>query len=118
MIEDFSGEIEAMKTGDYEITRRLSTSVVNGRITGTVDETLTLPGMVHPATGSVVMRLPEGLRGRETKVIFTGVALRSSEDGGVPDRVTIDGAPFQVEVVERWAELGNFYRSIVVRAGR
>jgi hypothetical protein len=119
VIDDFSGEIEAMKTGDYTVTRWESTTLVNGRVTGQVTTDLPpMPGMVHPTDGSEVRRLPEGLRGREVKVIFTAAALRGMEEAAVPDMISIDGFPFQVWKCERWKELGNFFRSVLVRAGQ
>lgn len=117
MIDDFSAEIEAMKTGDYTVTRRGPSTFTAGRKNTVAPSSLTVPGMVHPVEGAAVERLGAGLRGKEVQYIFTAVELRSTE-GGEPDVLTIDGAPWQVAKCERWKDLGNFYRSLIVRANK
>ena len=115
-MEDFGPEISLLKTGDYTVKRRASTSYVNGRAVAAAVETFEIEAMVHPVSGQVLARMPEGFRGRDTQAVFTTTTLRAFVDGE-PDVVVINGADWQVAVVERWKELGNFFRAYVVRVG-
>lgn len=114
MLEDFAPEIELLKTGDYTVTRRVSNSLVNGRLASKVDTTLEISAMVHPGTGAEVKYLPEGMRGAETRVLFTTTELRGV-GALAPDKVAIDGLTFEVVRVEPWKQLGNFFRVVLAR---
>lgn len=114
-MEDFGPEIELFATGTYTVTRRASTSYIDGRAVAAANETFTIRAMEAPMSGQLLARLPEGLRGKETRLIFTTTELRSF-GAGEPDRVEIDGLSFQVQLVDPWKKLGNFVRAVLVRA--
>lgn len=116
MLEDFGPEIAALKTGDYTVTRRVSNSIINGRLAASANTTLQIEAMVHPTTGADVRHLPEGQRGAESRALYTTTQLLGA-GALAPDRVAIDGLTFEVAHVEAWAQLGNFYRVVLVRVG-
>lgn len=109
-----SPEITAFATGTYTVTRAGGPgSYVDGVFVPASTSSTSVLAMVAPLDGRELLRLPEGLRSKELKQVFTIAALRVSAAEERPDVVSIDGDSWQVERVERWAELGNFYRSIV-----
>jgi hypothetical protein len=78
----------------------------------------TIEASVQPLRGNEVDRLPEGLRTRELKKLYTSTELNGSAPGEEPDRVTIDGEVWEVATVERWAELGNYWKVMIAKLGR
>lgn len=75
-------------------------------------------GSFQPMNGDELDRLPEGLRSREVQKGFTSTELKGEGATQEPDRVTINGQQWEVQNVERWAELGNYWRVVVARVGR
>lgn len=99
-----------------------SASVSDGGVTwawlGPALETLTIVASVQPVSGRELERLSELYRAKEAQVLFTKTELRTADASGAPDIVTIRGEPWQVSNVQRWAELGNFYKATVTLAAR
>lgn len=79
---------------------------------------ISVQAMVAPLAGRDLQRLPEGLRASETRHVYTTVELRGKAPGQRPDLVVIDGIDWQVEVVEDFSALGNYWRSTVRKVGR
>lgn len=117
MIDDMSDVISQLGTGTYEVTRYSSTTT-GGRVSTAVASTFEIEAHVQPLTGREIDRLPELLRARETRAVFTTTALRTGYTGQQPDRITINGAAWEVEKVEPWDTLGGYHRAIVARVGR
>lgn len=68
---------------------------------------------VHPATGAILDRLPEGQRTRRTIVAYTLTRLNTADEeaGLLADEIEHDGADFQVELSSFW-DWGRYYEII------
>jgi len=116
-VGDLSDVIEMLASGCYQVTRKAVTTRVNGRRVAPAVSTFEIIASVQPASGREVERLPEGLRSRETMTVYTRSELRPAqpESGTEADRISIDGADFEVLSVRRWNKLANFFNATVVR---
>ena len=116
-MEDLSDAIELLQSGSYVVTRPNATTLLNGRRVEPTTTTFDITASVQPASGRSIQGLPEGLRSSESMDVFTATELRQARpDASVEgDRISIDGAVFEVVNVKRWNKLGNFYRATVVR---
>lgn len=114
---DLSDVIELLASGCYRVSRPGTTSILNGRRIGPTFTTFDITASAQPASGRSIERLPEGLRSNEAMDVFTETELRQArpEAGVEGDRIAIDGAVFEVQVVRRWDKLGNFFRATVTR---
>lgn len=100
------------------VTRGAAGTYTAGRLTPGATSTTPLAVVaVQPASGRDLLRLPEGLRTRETIAIWTSDELRTAnETTGTPaDVVGYGGASYQVELVEDWAGLGGFRKAIAAK---
>jgi hypothetical protein len=95
------------------VTRTAVGSYVDGVYVPGAESTLVVQAAVFPLSGEMLKRMPDGLDSSSVREVFTVSALRVSAPAQIPDRVTIDGALWQVETVENWSAAGNFYRSLV-----
>lgn len=100
------------------VTRGSVGTTANGRYSPGPTSTLTIAGSVQPLNGKDLLRLPEGMRTRDLLAVFTETELRVVDAGAgtPPDVLTINGAAYEVEKVERWAELGGYWKAIVAKA--
>lgn len=115
-IDDMCDVVDLLSSGSYSCIRRSPPAYVRGRRLKPAETLFTIEASVQPASGLEVQRLPEGKRNRETMVVFTCVELKTAEkDLQEPDLLSIDGGSFEVDSVQRWAALGNYYRAIVTR---
>lgn len=73
---------------------------------------------VQPLRGEELDRLPENLRTKEVKVLFTRDVLKVAGTTTQGDLVEIDGEVWEVSSVERWDALANFTKCLVARRGR
>ena len=71
---------------------------------------------VQPASGDDLAILPEGLRQRRGKRVYTRTALLvgSLDDGTDADRLVIDGTVYQVQHVERERTVIPHYKAIAL----
>lgn len=95
--------------------------MLRGRAVSGTESTLTISGSVSPATGEDIIRLPEGLRSNQTRVLFTDTALTvgGQSSSYEADAVLIDGMTWECQHVETWVDPrsgGSFYRCIVQEA--
>lgn len=112
-----SDVIAMLSSGTYVVTRPGPTTLVDGRKGPSSSSTLSIVASVQPAPGRTLQTLPEGFRDRGGFVLYTATELRTSDGGDQePDSVSIDGVEHQVASCEPWAELGNFYKAVAVRA--
>lgn len=114
-LEDLCDVIDLLASGVYTVTRRSPPAYSGGRRLPPLQAVFTTRGSVQPASGLEIKRLPGGKSNRETMVIFSCIELKTAELGQEPDQIAIDGGVFEVESVQRWAALGNYYRAIVTR---
>lgn len=116
---DLAALINSFATGTYAVTRRAGGSYVRGIATDGSSTSLTIRASVQPATGRDLVRLPEGRRSTETRVIYTVTQLYADGPTYQADRVTIDGSVWEVQHVETWAQpgaQGTGYRCIAQAA--
>lgn len=101
---DVQGLIESFLTGTYTVTRVSGIAYVNGRASAGSTSTLSIDASVHPAAGNDLLRLPEGQRTIETRIVFTTTELKEGSEGSTykADKVSIDGALWEVQTVESW----------------
>jgi hypothetical protein len=113
-VADLSSTIASFYTGTYNVTRAGGPGTyVDGVWTPAVDSVIAMQAGVYPLNGRALQRLPEGRRTGDVREVFTIAELRVSAPGQAADKIEIDGAAFEVEIVENWQASGNFYRSIV-----
>jgi hypothetical protein len=115
--EDMSDVVGLLSTGTYVVTRPGATAYVNGVRTVGTPTVFSIDAHIQPLTGLQLDRQPDGFRNSEKLVCFTVVELRTV-DAAEPDTVTVFGLAHQVESVQRWSNLGNFYRAILVRPAK
>lgn len=111
---DLSDVVDSMATGTYTVTRRAA-EFAGGDAVPTSSETLTIKALVVPLSGRELQRLPEGLRSRELKAVYTTTDLRRGADDALPDVVTVDGEDYEVQLVDDWQAPGGFLRAVVAR---
>lgn len=113
---DASDVIDSLGTGNYSVTRRAATSFNHGRAqAGPVQSVFTIDASVQPASGRDLLRLPEGRRSTETKVVFTATQLQVGQEAGASeaDIVDIDGRRWEVQLAESWPGTTGYWRCIV-----
>ena len=103
---------------DVSVTREAAPTVVVGDIVRGAAETFTIRAHVQPVKGPELANYPEGMRTRRAIRLYTETALRAVDDeaGTPPDRLTYDGATFEVESVESrlYGSLGH-YRAVAAQ---
>ena len=115
---DLASVVLSLSSGSYTVTRRGPSAYDSDGIrTSPTTSTLTVMGSLQPMSGRDLQRLPEGMRTREGKAFFTPTALLTAASGQEPDTISADGDTWEVSVVDRWAELGNYYRVILLKVG-
>lgn len=93
-------------SGTYAVTRQTSGGYTRGVANPTVNSTIQITASLQPATGQDLLRLPEGRRTNETRVIFTDTLLRTGDQGQTveADLVLIEGDLWEVQHVETWID--------------
>lgn len=113
---DASDVIASLDTGSYVVTRRAAATYdTHGRAQPGGTSTITIDASVQPASGRDLLRLPEGRRSIETRVVFTPTALLVGAQGAAneADLIAIDGKTWEVQQVETWPGAVGYYRAIV-----
>jgi len=117
---DLIGAIDEVAV-TVEVTRFLGTSVVKGRAAEPpVEKRIKIRASVQPTGEKDLKLLPEGMRNQDTIKLFTDTELftvRRSECR-TPDRLSYRGNVYQVELVDDWKDLGDYFRVIAVRVTR
>lgn len=112
---DIQSLINSFATGDgvtngtCQLQRRQAGALFRG-VAGPITSTLmTIQASVQPATGKDLLRLPEGRRANQTRVIFTTTELFVGDQGDpfLADVVMINGEPWEVQHVETWLQAGQ-----------
>lgn len=105
-------------TGLYTVTRRQSGAFLRGIAQATTDVTFNITASLQPASGKDLLRLPEGRRANETRVLFTSTQLYTGDQslGYEADFVSVDGEQWECAHVEDWLQWGGLagaYRCII-----
>lgn len=103
-------------TGTYVVTRTPVGTYPSGglHVPGT-PANINVLACVQPLTPRELERLPEGLRSRELRHVWTAAALKVADGVNVPDLVAIDGASWEVQAVEDWVAFGGLCKAVVAR---
>lgn len=107
---DLADLVESFSTrplSTYAVTRRLASTFTLGRaVPDPSPTTIQIVASVQPATGRELLRLPEGRRDQETRVVFTVTELFCGGQAATyeADKITIDGVVWEVQHVERWVQ--------------
>lgn len=101
---DVAALIARFASGTYTVHRRAAAVYVHGRAQAGVDSTIQIVASVQPVTGNDLLRLPEGRRSVETRVLFTATELRAGGQGKdhEADHVEMDGERWEVQLAEKW----------------
>ena len=105
----------------FDVTRYLASPMINGRAQDVPKELkFTIRGSIQPVTGAELKNLPEGMRAEAVVKVYTPTQLFTvrQSDTKIPDRFDYRGDQYQVEKVEDWHDLGNYYKVIAVRTNR
>lgn len=116
---DIAALIERFNPIDIPLTRRASAPTVKGRAVAGGTTPLTIRGLVHPASGRDLQRLPEERRATETKVVYTSTQLLvgGEADNNEADLLTIEGKSWEVENVESWPGMPGGFRCMAQVTG-
>lgn len=115
------GSIAGLKTGTYTVTRTAANSLLLGRKVAGASSTFPIVAVVQPyAGGRKLLPLPEGVRSEETVHVHTATALRTTDDAGEADSISIGGTVYRVWAVEGPFKLGTstHYEAYASRKGR
>jgi hypothetical protein len=101
----------------YVVTRRSSAQYVKGHAVAQPALTFKINGSVQPATSQDLMRLPEGRRTDQMKVLFTNTELSigGQHENFEADLVNIDGDMWEVQAQDEWGHPNGpkYYRCMV-----
>lgn len=110
--------VASLASGTYTVTRYSASAYgTDGRLDAPTTSTFSILASVQPLTGRDLQRLPEGLRTAELLAVFTETELKTQGATQDPDSVSIDGFSYEVQTVDRWGTLGNYYRAVVAKKG-
>lgn len=101
------GVIASFKTGTYTVFRRAANTIVNGRAVLGAESSFTLDASVQPLRGDDLKVLPEGSHTNKTRVIYSASELQTRRDGYEPDKIIINGEPYEVFLCEPWEAFGG-----------
>lgn len=115
---DLASVIDSFLTGTYTVTRTAKQAPdANGVYVSPSTSTVSIDACVQPLVGRELERLPEGLRGREVRVVYTATQLFTADGTHEPDSITIGSGTWQVQTSEPWEELGGYYRAVIQKDG-
>ena len=104
-----------------EVVRTLPAPVVRGRVAAAPEERrFKISASVQPLKSKDLQLLPEGMRNAGAVKIFSHMELFSGNhaEGRLPDRLHYRGIVYQVQIVDDWHDLGDYYRVIATRVTR
>jgi hypothetical protein len=95
------------------ISRQAAPTLDHGRVAspGAVT-TLSILASVQPMPTSELLLMPEGMRARGVKKVFTNAALQELP---VPDRFDYLGATWEIMTISDWQDLGSYRQYVAVR---
>lgn len=115
---DLSDVIASFTTGTYVVTRASGPGTyTGGRLVAPNTTTLPVDACVQPTEGRDLRKLSEGERVREAKTVFSVDELKTRSAANAADVIAIDGDSYEVVKVQRFAELGNYWKTIVLKLG-
>lgn len=110
-----------LATGIYTVTRQLKPTISNGRpVADPSPQTLSIQGVLQPASRVDMQRVPEGRRTADVRGFYAPVALFIQSDTNASDQVTVGEDVFEVSDVEAWGSGmdSNYWRATLLRTQR
>lgn len=106
--------------GAYTVTRTAEGTATLGRYTVGGASTFTIDAVVQPLDARSMTPLPSGVRSEDVRLLHTATALRTRDNAGEADRVSIGGETFAVWKVDGPWTLGGetHYEVHVARRGQ
>lgn len=120
MLFDLSATVRRLSTNSYTVTRLELGSIVNGRYVDGAPSTFDIVASIQPTTPQDLLRLPEGLRTKDSVTIWTDTLLRMAlaPSGYKADVVEYQGQAYEVQTIWNWAESGEFYKAVAQKVGQ
>jgi hypothetical protein len=97
----------------YAVTRTAAGTFTQGRHAAGSTSTVSILAVIVPMSGRELERLPEGLRSSEVRAVFTVTPLIALDASHEPDQIAVDGAMWQVEIVNDWTASTGCYHCVV-----
>lgn len=118
-MSDMSSVIGSFSTGTYVVTRTTAASTygTDGRLVPASTTTFSAAMCVQPLTKRQLQRLPEGMRTKELRSVWSPVELKTQGSGQDPDVIAIDGFNWQVGEMADWNALGRYWEVFVEKVG-
>ena len=118
-LEGISSAIRTVQ-GDSSVlvTRFLESEVVDGYVQDPKPATpFPIDASFQPISQKDLQLLPEGMRNEGTVKIYTETELFTSDSSecGIPDRLCHEDIVYQVQSVDSWKDIGNFFKVVAVR---
>lgn len=99
--------IGSLANGSFTVTRTAGGPLVLGRYTSGGTSTFPITVIEQPYSPRTMIPLPEGVRVEDVKLIHTNTALRTRDENGEADYITIRGENFYVWRVDGPYTLGG-----------
>lgn len=109
-----SETIERLGTS-YAVTHRAKSTVRGGRELKGAETTEYVTAMVQPLKGDEIERLPEGMRGKDLRVVYSSSELRTQGSTWLSDLISIGDQTYEVSSLEDWSTHGGYWKAIVSR---
>ncbi|MBN8472333.1 hypothetical protein JYJ95_38010 [Corallococcus exiguus] len=119
-VANLAGAIALLASGTYQVWRPGVSSLVDGVAVEAAGESFSILASVQPLSGRERQLLPEGQRSEERLLVVTATELRVADVSArrEGDVLVYRGEDFEVEAVERWDELGGFWKARAVKVRR
>lgn len=103
--------------GGITVIRREPGGYVDGRVVPGLEVRMEgVEAAVLPAATEDIELLPEGMRSRESRAIWTHFALRTGHaNGSLPDRVEVQGVTYEVHAIRDFQAMAGYTKAIAVR---
>ncbi|WP_223643946.1 hypothetical protein [Corallococcus sp. EGB] len=119
-VANLAGAIALLASGTYQVRRPGLTTLVDGVMVAAPEASFSILASVQPLSGRERQLLPEGQRSEERLLVVTATELRAADVSASRegDVLVYRGESFEVEAVERWDELGGFWKARAAKVGR
>lgn len=116
---DLSGVVQDLAPAAQVLVFRSSADTyTNGRLdTPATVVNILVTAVVEPISPRDLQRLPEGSRIQDATSLWTDTELFTQGLGQAPDVFQVDGDLYQVQSVQAWGTMGNYWKVIGLRQG-